>query len=876
MLPVLNILRERPFLLGRGITSLLAAIILVGLASAYGIGGTASAATVADAPAQKQEPEPAKQAYTAAQAAPVVDSGWAASVSGWLASRKTYPEAARLRGEEGRVAVRFTVDRSGRVMGAAIVSSSGSALLDEAALGLLRQAVLPAFPADMTQASITITTTMRYSLVKERPTSPSTEGRYSKPATAGAATVAADPSSNSYQKGSADRDAWETWFNGLTGSEKDGATYWTGQRSLQAPSPCNAHASNGNDWLSGCTEARRRLTPIDIGGKTDSQYWNGWNRIGVTSSVAQNQEADPNIKGVTESRSPNSSAMEATLDHLHQMQHQTSDKATQQNLPREVNEAVAEAAKECRGPPQIGFVRSFNIRGILDAAYLLDYTKGCKPFEVDNPWCGTPGCRLVVYAKTDDSAYRRVLDGYGISAGSLDPDNIEIYSNPVCDEAGSKTCRVMWRFNGISFVEDNKGVSTFATPNLPQTYVTHSLSEIEYKNLPMEVMNEISKTERICAGPAKPDFVTSFTILGLHDPAYLVDQSKACINPPLGSWCNLGGCGLTVYAKPEGFYYRVVFGLSVGFRIGSRDFRIRNDNRETELEFTEKKYPGQRCQSEKDGDCLRTVHFNGLIFTSYRRPADAVAMRPLNEQAQQNLPVEVRKEITEAVTQCDGKMQPGFVTSFRILGLPDPAYLLSYGSACSTLGVCGSGGCLSSVYAKTDSSPYHPVLRDLVRGLEFRNVNGRTQADIAYHGSVCDKAGFEECPKVLQFDGQKFVGDGRVIPGSATIQHQPEPTTSELSATQRGMIGAHVRPCWTKDAATPATFSIMLNVVTDATGTVRAATVANEDQSKLFDHLFSEFAERAVRAVMDVRCATLPLPNKMLGHINNLTFRFSP
>jgi len=99
-----------------------------------------------------------------ALAAPVVDPGWQASVYGWLASRKTYPEDARRRGEEGRVTVRFTVDRSGKVVEATIVSASGSALLDKAALGLLRQAVLPAFPADMSQARITITTTLRYSL----------------------------------------------------------------------------------------------------------------------------------------------------------------------------------------------------------------------------------------------------------------------------------------------------------------------------------------------------------------------------------------------------------------------------------------------------------------------------------------------------------------------------------------------------------------------------------------------------------------------------------------------------------------------------------------------------------------------------------------
>ena len=40
--------------------------------------------------------------------------------------------------------------------------------------------------------------------------------------------------------------------------------------------------------------------------------------------------------------------------------------------------------------------------------------------------------------------------------------------------------------------------------------------------------------------------------------------------------------------------------------------------------------------------------------------------------------------------------------------------------------------------------------------------------------------------------------------------------------------------------------------------------------------VFRAFAERAVRAVLDPRCANLPLPQTMLGKINELTFRFSP
>jgi periplasmic protein TonB len=111
-----------------------------------------------------REPMETTPAPVPTPAAPVVDRSWQAAVSAWIAARKTYPEEAQRRGEEGNVLVRLTVDRSGRVLEATVVKASGSALLDEAALRLLGQATLPAFPADMTLPSITIMTTMRYSL----------------------------------------------------------------------------------------------------------------------------------------------------------------------------------------------------------------------------------------------------------------------------------------------------------------------------------------------------------------------------------------------------------------------------------------------------------------------------------------------------------------------------------------------------------------------------------------------------------------------------------------------------------------------------------------------------------------------------------------
>jgi hypothetical protein len=102
--------------------------------------------------------------------------------------------------------------------------------------------------------------------------------------------------------------------------------------------------------------------------------------------------------------------------------------------------------------------------------------------------------------------------------------------------------------------------------------------------------------------------------------------------------------------------------------------------------------------------------------------------------------------------------------------------------------------------------------------------------------------------------------------------------TGALTAAQRGAIGSHVRPCWTTDPGMPGLdkMQALLTVTTDGNGTVRLATIAPADQGRLGDPLFRAFAERAVRAVLDPQCANLPLPPKLLGHINTFTFRFSP
>ncbi len=104
------------------------------------------------------------QAAVAAQAPSTEAVGaWRGALAAWLQDHRTYPDEARRDGTEGRVIVRFTVDRSGMVTSVALVSSSGSTVLDEAAQALLRGAHLPS-PSAPAQDQLTVTLPVRYSL----------------------------------------------------------------------------------------------------------------------------------------------------------------------------------------------------------------------------------------------------------------------------------------------------------------------------------------------------------------------------------------------------------------------------------------------------------------------------------------------------------------------------------------------------------------------------------------------------------------------------------------------------------------------------------------------------------------------------------------
>ena len=94
----------------------------------------------------------------------MISADWRQALSAWLAAHKAYPEAARQRGEQGMVQLRFTVDRSGHVTEVAVARGSGSVILDAAATAMLSHATVPAFPASMSQDNINVTVQVRFTL----------------------------------------------------------------------------------------------------------------------------------------------------------------------------------------------------------------------------------------------------------------------------------------------------------------------------------------------------------------------------------------------------------------------------------------------------------------------------------------------------------------------------------------------------------------------------------------------------------------------------------------------------------------------------------------------------------------------------------------
>jgi protein TonB len=100
----------------------------------------------------------------AATAVATSTTDWRAALMAWLRGRTFYPDASRRQGLQGRVLVRFTVARDGAVRDAIIVQGSEHAVLNEAAMAMLRGARAPAFTAEMSGERLNVTVPITFSL----------------------------------------------------------------------------------------------------------------------------------------------------------------------------------------------------------------------------------------------------------------------------------------------------------------------------------------------------------------------------------------------------------------------------------------------------------------------------------------------------------------------------------------------------------------------------------------------------------------------------------------------------------------------------------------------------------------------------------------
>jgi protein TonB len=118
---------------------------------------------------QEEPPPPAEQppapATTAAQTARARASvaAWQSEISKILEHNKRYPKGALARRSLGVAQVAFSIDREGHVISSRIVTSSGSAALDEEALALVQRVQpFPAPPPEVPGDEIKFVVPVRY------------------------------------------------------------------------------------------------------------------------------------------------------------------------------------------------------------------------------------------------------------------------------------------------------------------------------------------------------------------------------------------------------------------------------------------------------------------------------------------------------------------------------------------------------------------------------------------------------------------------------------------------------------------------------------------------------------------------------------------
>ncbi len=127
------------------------------------------ASAAAEAAVEQQAEKPVEKAAApdignAEEAARRIEA-WQKAIFAHIGRFKAYPEAARKRRIKGEIVLSFVLDRNGGVSGVRIATSSGTPVLDQAAIEVLRRASpLPAPPKDVGGETIELLLPMRYQL----------------------------------------------------------------------------------------------------------------------------------------------------------------------------------------------------------------------------------------------------------------------------------------------------------------------------------------------------------------------------------------------------------------------------------------------------------------------------------------------------------------------------------------------------------------------------------------------------------------------------------------------------------------------------------------------------------------------------------------
>jgi hypothetical protein len=103
-----------------------------------------------------------------------------------------------------------------------------------------------------------------------------------------------------FQQGLADREAWDNWFNGLSGEYRAGAYFWSGQRDLPKPEwkSCD---SLGGEASVGCYAAKAILEISDMRRRLVPAYQQGWNSYATPASQPAPRLQQPTTVSVQQS-----------------------------------------------------------------------------------------------------------------------------------------------------------------------------------------------------------------------------------------------------------------------------------------------------------------------------------------------------------------------------------------------------------------------------------------------------------------------------------------------------------------------------------------------------------------------------------------------